>query len=145
VTIQCFIVEDSELIRTSLIAALEELLPLHVMGCADTESLACDWLSGRDSVPMRDPEDRPGVCDLVIIDVFLKSGSGLGVLDFATKLRRAQPADSQRMKLVVLTNYATPDLRRRAMALGADAIFDKSEQLEELIDYCAGIEQSQVH
>jgi len=145
VTIQCFIVEDSELIRTSLIAALEELLPLHVVGCADTEALACDWLSGRDAVPMRGPDDRPGECDLVIIDVFLKSGSGLGVLEYATRLRRAPNFADRAMKLVVLTNYATPDLRRRASALGADAIFDKSEQLEELIDFCAGIEHRQMH
>ena len=39
-------------------------------------------------------------------------------------------------KVVVLTNYATPDIRQRAMALGADAVFDKSTELEELIESC---------
>ncbi len=39
-------------------------------------------------------------------------------------------------KVVVLTNYATSDIRRRSMALGADAVFDKSSELDELFAYC---------
>ena len=38
--------------------------------------------------------------------------------------------------MVVLTNYATSDIRRRSMALGADAVFDKSSELDELFAYC---------
>jgi hypothetical protein len=37
----------------------------------------------------------------------------------------------------VLSNYATPDIRRRCAALGADRVFDKSGELDELIAYCA--------
>ena len=37
---------------------------------------------------------------------------------------------------VVLTNYATPDIRETCRALGADRVFDKSSELEELIAYC---------
>jgi DNA-binding NarL/FixJ family response regulator len=66
----------------------------------------------------------------MIIDVFLKSGSGLEVLAQARALGRGG-------KLVVLSNYATPDIRRRCAALGADRVFDKSGELDELIAYCA--------
>jgi DNA-binding NarL/FixJ family response regulator len=38
--------------------------------------------------------------------------------------------------VVVLTNYATPDIRRRALALGADAVFDKTNELDKFLGYC---------
>ena len=38
-------------------------------------------------------------------------------------------------KRVVLTNYATLDMRSRCRALGADAVFDKSTEVDELIDW----------
>ena len=39
-------------------------------------------------------------------------------------------------KVVVLTNYATADIRQRSLALGADAVFDKSNELDEFFAYC---------
>jgi DNA-binding NarL/FixJ family response regulator len=39
-------------------------------------------------------------------------------------------------KLVVLTNYATPEMRSKCLALGADAVFDKSNDIDALIGYC---------
>jgi DNA-binding NarL/FixJ family response regulator len=38
--------------------------------------------------------------------------------------------------VVVLTNYATADIRQRSLALGADAVFDKSNELDEFFAYC---------
>ncbi len=116
--VKTFIVEDSPLIRDNLIAALEELADVQVIGSAADESGAVRWLA-----QAQEP------CDLLIIDIFLKSGSGLGVLRAATDARLA-------VKRVVLTNYATPDMRRRCEQLGADRVFDKSHELEDLIAYC---------
>ena len=70
---------------------------------------------------------------MVIVDIFLKQGSGLGVLQ-AANLR-----GNQSMKLVVLSNYATPDMRRKCVELGADQVFDKSRELEGLISYCTSL------
>ena len=42
----------------------------------------------------------------------------------------------QRCKRVVLSNFATPDIRRRCLGLGADGVFDKSGEIDALIDYC---------
>lgn len=117
--LRCFIVEDSPVIRQNLVAMLEELLPVEVVGEVEDESEALAWLRG-----------PRGQADLMIIDVFLKSGSGLEVLAQARALGRGG-------KLVVLSNYATPDIRRRCAALGADRVFDKSGELDELIAYCA--------
>jgi two-component system OmpR family response regulator len=46
-------------------------------------------------------------------------------------------------KVVVLTNYATDEIRRRAADLGADAVFDKSSELDGLFTYC--MEQTAQH
>jgi DNA-binding NarL/FixJ family response regulator len=118
--LKTFIVEDSPVIRDSLIATLEELVPVQVVGTAEDEAAALQWL--------RRPDSR---VDLLIVDIFLKSGSGLGVL------RGARPALAPQTKLVVLSNYATPDMRQRCLELGADKVFDKSGDIDALILYCA--------
>ena len=122
-TVKAFVVEDSPIILDQLVATLEELAPVEVVGSAPDEAAAVQWLA--------EPDNR---CDLVIIDIFLKSGSGLGVLKSAAKAGRSG-------KRVVLTNYATPDMREHCAALGADRVFDKSRELDELISYCLRLGQ----
>lgn len=116
--LKTYIVEDSPVIRENLIATLEELAPVEVVGTADSESVATYWL-GRNGAD----------CDLVIVDIFLKSGSGLGVLA-SPNLKRVEA------KLVVLSNYATADMRRKCLELGADRVFDKSNEIDSLVGYC---------
>lgn len=113
-----YIVEDSVTIRDNLISTLEELATVEVVGFAETEEEAGNWLASHN-----------GDWKLAIVDLFLREGSGLGVLS-----RCQQRAADQ--KVVVLTNYATPDIRRRCADLGSDAVFDKSNEIEELIAYC---------
>ena len=116
--LKTYIVEDSPVIRDNLIATLEELVPVKVVGTAEDEATALAWLAR---------PDHP--FDLVIIDIFLKGGSGLGVLRHATGLKRDA-------KLVVLSNYATPDMRQKCIELGAHRVFDKSDEIDSLIQYC---------
>lgn len=118
--LRTYIVEDSQLIREALVATLEELVPVEVVGTAEDESTAVQWLQ------------QPGhVIDLLIVDIFLKGGSGLGVLRAVSGLADG-PAT-----VVVLSNFATPDMRRRCIELGADRVFDKSHDIEALILFCA--------
>lgn len=117
----CFLVEDSPVIQQNLVATLEEMLPMRVVGTCEDENSAVSWIS-----------EVAHHCDLMIIDVFLKSGSGLEVLRRARLLRPD-------CRLVVLTNYATPDMRKRAQQLGADRVFDKSAELDELLAYCESL------
>lgn len=112
-----FIIEDNATIRDNLISALEELTSLEVVGTADGEDDACKWLK-------RHPEKW----QVVIADLFLKQGSGLGVIE-------AMRDRSPDQKLIVLSNYATQDMRRRCSELGADAVFDKSNELDALVDF----------
>ncbi len=119
--LKTYIVEDSPVIRENLIATLEELVPVEVVGTAEDEATALQWLL-RPQHPV----------DLVIIDIFLKGGSGLGVL-------RAASAMPKPAKLVVLSNYATVDMRKKCLALGADKVFDKSTDIDALIAYCSDL------
>ena len=123
--LKTYIVEDSPVIRENLIAALEELAPVHVVGTAEDEPGAVTWLVNADHA-----------CDLVIIDIFLKRGSGLGVLRAVSHLGKP-------MSLVVLSNYATPDMRRKCMELGASRVFDKSNEIDALIQYCARLAEGE--
>jgi len=116
--IKTYIVEDSPVILDSLVAMLEELVPVKVVGSSADESTAVQWLT-----------QSGNHYDLVIIDIFLKSGSGLGVL-------KAVHGKAPNSHLVVLSNYATPDMRRKCLQLGADKVFDKSNDIEALVQYC---------
>jgi DNA-binding NarL/FixJ family response regulator len=118
-SVKTFIVEDSPIILDNLVATLEELAPVQVVGSAPDEEGAVNWLTA----------DGRSV-DLVIIDVFLKAGSGLGVL------KRAAQGNLPG-KRVVLTNYATTEMRKKCLELGADRVFDKSNELDDLVMYCA--------
>jgi DNA-binding NarL/FixJ family response regulator len=116
--LKTYLVEDSPVIRESLIATLEELAPVRVVGWAPDEATARAWLA------------EPGnEAALLIVDLFLAEGSGLGVL------RAAEPP-ARIAHAVVLSNYATPDVRRKCLELGAERVFDKSGDIEELLSFC---------
>lgn len=119
--LKTFIVEDNQVIYENLVSTLQELTEVEVVGHARDEAGALRWL-----------RSEGDALDLLIVDIFLVSGSGLGVL------KAAQDAhlDARR---VVLTNCATADIRRRCALLGADRVFDKSCELDDLITYCARV------
>ncbi|RYF33484.1 MAG: response regulator [Comamonadaceae bacterium] len=113
-----FLVEDSKTIRDNLIPTLEDMTHARVVGVAETEMAAVHWLQGQDKA-----------WDLAIVDLFLKEGSGIGVLQGCRDRLAHQ-------RVVVLTNYATDEMRKRCIAQGADAVFDKSTELDELLEFC---------
>jgi two-component system OmpR family response regulator len=118
VTLKTYLVEDNPTIRDNLIATLEELACVDAVGTSDNENDGKEWL-------LNNPEQW----DLAILDLFLKQGSGLGVL---AACRDRKPTQ----KVVVLSNYATADIRQRCAQLGVDAVFDKSNEIDALLDYC---------
>lgn len=119
-----YIVEDSSIIRENLIEALQENAPVEVVGTADDEKSAVTWL-----------RDRSHMTDLVIVDIFLKSGSGLGVLKAIGEMADA-PAR------IVLSNHATPEIRLKCQQLGATRVFDKSNELDEMLGWLNRFAQS---
>jgi two-component system OmpR family response regulator len=119
VHLQAFVIEDNPTIRENLIGTLEELTCVKVTGTSSTEDEALAWL-----------ETHHEAWDIVIVDLFLKQGSGMHL---AQHVKRRRPTQ----KIVVFSNYINPSIRKRCAQLGVDAVFDKSTEIDALVDYCA--------
>lgn len=117
-SLRIFLVEDSQTIRVTLMDMLTDLAGARLVGFAEQQSDAIAWLS-----------EHPNGWDVAIVDILLKRGSGFSVL-------RACAGRSSRQHVLVLSNYATPEVRTQALRLGVDCVFDKSQDVEALIDYC---------
>jgi DNA-binding NarL/FixJ family response regulator len=113
-----YLVEDNPTILENLVSTLEELAPVEMIGVAESEEEGANWLM-----------KNQNSWDLAIVDLFLKGGSGLGVLEACRGRRSLQ-------KMVVFSNYATREMRMRCAQLGVDAVFDKSTEIEALVSYC---------
>jgi two-component system OmpR family response regulator len=119
VHLQAYVIEDNPTIRENLVGTLEELTSVHVAGTSATEDEALAWLQGHSDL-----------WDLVIVDLFLKQGSGIHL---AERIRRSR----ETQKIVVFSNYINPSVRKRCAQIGVDAVFDKSTEIDALVDYCA--------
>ena len=113
-----FVVEDNAEIQENLVEALEELTCVKVVGCTATEEGALEWLRA------------PNHWDMVIVDLFLKGGSGMRLVQH---MHRARPEQ----KIIVFSNYVNASVRKRCAQLGVDAVFDKSTEIDALVDYCS--------
>lgn len=126
------IVEDSASIRSRLVALVEEIGNLQVVGEATTEVAAINMCIGK----------QP---DVIILDMQLETGSGLGVLK-ALKLNSGNSANSVNSlsaandsdapkstpRVIVLTNFPSPSVQRAAITLGAEHFLDKSLEFHKL-------------
>jgi len=112
------LVEDSSMIRESLIPALAEIADAEILAVAETSSQGIAALKA-----------HAGTWRLAVVDMFLQEGNGLEVLRAARERRADQ-------HVVVLTNYATDEIRKKAKEAGADAVFDKSTEIEAFFDAC---------
>jgi DNA-binding NarL/FixJ family response regulator len=114
-----FIVEDGAAVQDRLRRAIEETDRTRLAGIADNEA---DAIAGiLDSAP-----------DLVILDLQLRRGNGLRVLEAI----RTQGCSAF---VVVQTNFALPEYRARCMRLGADRFLDKTEDAPRLLDLIAEV------
>ncbi|MCS4510538.1 response regulator [Xylophilus ampelinus] len=114
---RAFLVEDNPRSLESLIPALAELACAEVVGFVQREDDALEWLG-----------QHAAEVDVVVLDMFLLQGTGLGVLN----AMRERGIDCT---VVGLTNHATDDTRARFSAAGADAVFDKMEQTEDFFAF----------
>ncbi len=111
------LVEDIPAIQTSLTAAMIHAANVEVVAVVETAEEAIEAAATRG-------------WDVMVVDLFLRSGTGLAVL---TALRR----DASRQRVLVLTNHATLQIRQQCHSLGADAVFDKSEELDRFLSSLA--------
>lgn len=112
--LRVYLVEDSPHVRDLLLDFLHIPGEVEIVGFSDTEAESIAAL-------ISDPVDA------VIVDLKLREGSGMGVIE---KLRKANL--SPQPKIIVFTNHPFPEIKKRAINLGADYFFDKSAEYESV-------------
>jgi DNA-binding NarL/FixJ family response regulator len=108
-----FVVEDSSLLRERLIRTLTGINGVQVTGYSDTAEEAIQQIQ----------QLHP---DAIILDIRLRQGSGFQVLQ-AIKVQGKPPL------IIVLTNFAYPQYRKRYLDAGADFFFDKSNEFDQVV------------
>jgi len=116
-----FLVEDSRLLRERLEGFLGSVA--RIAGHADTGPGAVDAILA--AAP-----------DAVVLDLMLKSGTGIEVL-------RALHERAPWIGVYVLTNYPAAHYRRIATELGARGFFDKSTEFNRVRDAIAALSPRQ--
>jgi DNA-binding NarL/FixJ family response regulator len=107
-----FIADDSDPVRERLIALLSEIGGAEVIGEARNYDEAVEGIRSL----------KPHV---VILDIQMPGGSGIDVL-------KEIKQDSRPPVVLMLTNHASPQYRKKCAEWGADFFLDKSRQFESL-------------
>ncbi len=116
--IRTILVEDNKTIRDAMIPSMNEIAGIEVIGIAETADEGLAALQA-----------HKDTWQLAVIDLFLRAGTGLTVVKAAKDRNPGQ-------HVLVLSNYATPDMRARCLEDGANAVFDKSTELDAFFEYC---------
>jgi DNA-binding NarL/FixJ family response regulator len=124
--LRIFLVEDSPLLRGRLENMLSQHASFKVTGLAAAESEAVEKL---DTIPY----------DVIVVDVELRPGSGIGVIRQARAKNKDTGKDGGHVWIIVLTNYDLPTVRERCMQAGADHFLDKMREIDQLIPILLGI------
>jgi len=106
------VVDDSPVVRKRVAALLNNIVGVEVVGQAgDTvEAIA----STRQLKP-----------DVVVLDVRIPGGGGLGVLE---SLRKEKPGPT----VIILTDYPFAQYRKKCLEMGASFFFDKASEFYKL-------------
>jgi len=107
-----FIVDNSDIIREHLIALLEKIDGIEIVGEAKDSDKAIQSIK----------EVRP---DVAILDIKMP-GDGINALK-VIKGKKYAPI------VIMFTNYPYPEFREKCFELGADYFFDKSGEFEKFI------------
>ncbi len=123
-TTRVFIVEDSPLIYERIVENIAGLENVEIVGMADREAEAIT------AVERTAP-------DIAFVDINLLEGNGLNVTRAIRKT-----LSKARLRIVIMTNFASPVLRRQSLALGADDFIDKSTEFDRIPEILIAMEKS---
>jgi DNA-binding NarL/FixJ family response regulator len=110
--LKVFISDDSATVRERLVTMASDLPGVDVVGQAQDVPGTLDGIR----------QVRP---DVVILDIRMPGGNGIEVLRQVKKMAQAP-------KVIMLTNFAYSQYRKKCEEAGADFFFDKSTEFEEL-------------
>jgi DNA-binding NarL/FixJ family response regulator len=123
VPLRVLLVEDSPVIRESVVELIEANGRARVAYSTDSEPVAVGEL-------------KANSYDVVIVDLRLREGSGFGVL---RALQEQQPDTLT----IVLTNYTSAAIRKRCAELGVKWFFDKSSEFEGIVDLISDAQRNE--
>jgi DNA-binding NarL/FixJ family response regulator len=115
-SLRVYVVEDSPIIRERVIEHIQDCGTGEVVGCAETEDEAMSGIL----------KLRP---DAVVLDIQLRAGNGFNVMR-----RLAVLPAADRPVVIVFSNHASADFRRRAASAGAHYFIDKGSEFNHLGD-----------
>lgn len=110
--LKVFIVEDAINMQVAVQDLVCSVADSEIVGVVGTEDLALEWADAH----------REG-WDLAIVDLTLEQGDGF-------KIVRHLAHQPVRGVVVVFSAFVTDVIRRHCVALGADAVFHKTESSE---------------
>jgi DNA-binding NarL/FixJ family response regulator len=116
--VKVFVVEDSPAVRKRLVAMLGTIAGVEVAGEADSVRTAADGVLAT-------------AADVILLDLQLLDGNGLDVL------ARVKPVRPD-LRVIVLSNLATPQYRDASLAAGADVFLDKSHEFGRVPEILRG-------
>jgi len=108
--LKVLLVEDSPLLSERMMELLSEMEGIVSVGAVSTESAAISAIDAQNP-------------DVILLDLRLKEGTGFSVMRYLKQVSK-QPV------VIVITNYALPQYRREAEALGARFFLDKSQEFD---------------
>ena len=92
------------------------------------------YLDFNATAPLRPDQIDLHDFDVLVVDVQLKQGSGIGtVRDARARWSVLAPA-----LIIVLTNHSYPTVRQHCLAAGADHFLDKSQQFDQVVPLIMG-------
>lgn len=110
--LRVLLVEDSQLLAERLLELMSDIAGVSSVGSVTTESDAIRAVMAQ----------KP---DAILLDLRLKEGTGFGVMRYLNAMH-SRPA------VVVITNYALPQYRHQAEALGARYFLDKTQEFDRI-------------
>jgi CheY-like chemotaxis protein len=110
--LKVFICDDSATVRERLVTMVLDLPKMDVVGQAQDVPGSLDAIR----------QTRP---DVVILDIRMPGGNGIEVL---RKLKKMNPAP----KVIMLTNFAYVQYRKKCEEAGMDFFFDKSTEFDKV-------------
>jgi DNA-binding NarL/FixJ family response regulator len=110
--LKVFICDDSSTVRERLVTMALDLPEVDVVGQAQDAPGSLDAIR----------QTRP---DVVILDIRMPGGNGIELL---RQLKKMNPAP----KVIMLTNYAYEQYRKKCEEAGADFFLDKSTEFDQI-------------
>jgi len=108
--LKVLLIEDSPLLSDRIMELLSDMEGIISCGAVATESAAIE------AIDLQSP-------DVILLDLRLKEGTGFSVM-------RHVKHTSKPPIVIVVTNYALPQYRKEAEALGARFFLDKSQEFD---------------